>query len=385
MVGAIGYLRSRRRLWSAAGLWTGLLLLGFNAYLAAAVYVPQYRVRNDFRVSYGIARWTLGHGFAGIYDLAVQRASVAALGAGFNWQPFPNPPPLAWAVSLLAPLPFEAALVAWSVVLFAALVGTWALTAPGAGLGRAAHLALWLTCFPVAFGLMVGQPDALVVIAVAGAVVLERRLPVVAGLLLSVMWIKPQLAVLVPVCLLFAGRSRVVVGWAAASIVIAIVAFAQLGATGVRSYLDLLDLASQWVPTERYTLAGICPPAAVWALRAVVVLLCAVIAFRRRRSAAGAVVATGIVGSLLITPHIGVQDFALLILAAWLVLREGASVWQVGIFAAGYAILELIVAEPSWPVVLLEGVLLLSLAVWPERLPEGRLGVDALQPLPARG
>jgi len=47
------------------------------------------------------------------------------------------------------------------VLLLGALVLAWYLAAPGGSLTRAAHLAMLLGVFPVAFGVMVGQPVAL--------------------------------------------------------------------------------------------------------------------------------------------------------------------------------------------------------------------------------
>ena len=49
------FFRARTRLWAVAGLWTGVLLTAFNLYAAFATYIPQYLVRNDFRLIYGAA------------------------------------------------------------------------------------------------------------------------------------------------------------------------------------------------------------------------------------------------------------------------------------------------------------------------------------------
>src|SRR2546421_38517 len=134
MPALVDFLRTRTRLWSVAGLWTGLLLSGFNLYAAAV---------------------------------------------------------LAWWVA-----------------------------APGDRLARAAHLALFLGLFPTAFGLMVGQPVALVAAVLAGSWwAAERNKPVLAGLVLSLTAIKPQVALLVPLCLLVSGHGRVFAAWLAATAV----------------------------------------------------------------------------------------------------------------------------------------------------------------------
>src|SRR5260370_9969977 len=159
------YVRARTRLWAVAGLWGGLLLVGTDVYFAVVTYIPQYRVRNDFRLMYGAALTGLHQGYSHLYDLAAQKQAVEGLGAGFYWSPFLNPPPLVWLVTPLTILPFTAALFVWTALLLGALVLAWYLAAPGSRLTRAAHLAMLLGSFPVASVLMVGQPFALIAAA----------------------------------------------------------------------------------------------------------------------------------------------------------------------------------------------------------------------------
>src|ERR1019366_10207425 len=98
------------------------------------------------------------------------------------------------------------------------------LVAPPGRLAKAAHLALMLGLFPVAFGVMVGQPGALIAAAVATCWwLMSRNRPVVAGLALSLIVLKPQLALLVPICLLVAGHARTFGAWLAASLFIGLV------------------------------------------------------------------------------------------------------------------------------------------------------------------
>src|SRR3989442_9152886 len=218
----VQYFRERVRLWSVAGLWGGILLTGFNLYAATSTYIPQFRIRNDFRLVYGAALDAWTYGYSHLYDLTAQKAVVEGLGAGTYWSPFLNPPTLAWIATPFLLLPFEVALVLWTLLIVAAAFLAWRLAAPGAGLTRAAHLALFLGLFPTAFGLMVGQPVALVAAAVAMAWWLaDRKRPVLAGLALSLIAIKPQLALLVPLCLLVSGHRRIFVVWLAATAVVA--------------------------------------------------------------------------------------------------------------------------------------------------------------------
>ena len=77
--------------------------------------------------------------------------------------------------------------------------------------------------------------------------------------------------------------------------------------------------------------------------------------------------AAGIVGSLLATPYLGFQDFLMLVVAGWLVLRGGATSWQVGLMVAGYAMLQLALVVLAIPILLAEAILLASLAWRPAR------------------
>ncbi len=360
------YLRQRTRLWAVAGIWTGVLLTAFNAYAAAVTYVPQFRVRNDFRLVYGAALDGWRNGYGHLYDLAAQKTAVEGLGQGTYWSPYLNPPPLAWLATPFLAAPFEVAILLWSALLIGATLLAWRLTAPGSALARYAHLALFVGLFPTAYGLMVGQPVVLVAAVVAVSWWLaESRRDVLAGLALSLIVLKPQLALLVPLCLLVAGRWRIFGAWLAATVVIGAIALVMLGGEGLHRYRDALSLASQWEPTRRYAIAGplgLGPQ--VYAVEVVVVAVAALAAWRHRSDAVGHLYVAGIVASLLFTPYVGFQDFAMLVVAGWLLLRSGATSPQVALLVAGYVLLELSLLVLAVPVLLAETALLLSLA-WP--------------------
>jgi len=360
----VQYFRERTRLWAAAGLWGGSLLLAFNLYAAVATYIPQYQVRNDFRLIYGAALNGWQNGYGHLYDLAAQKAVVEGLGWGTYWSPYLNPPTLAWFATPFLAMPFEAALFLWTLLIAGAALLGWRLVAPGSGLTRAAHLALFLGLFPTAFGLMVGQSVALVAAAVAVAWWLaSHKRPVLAGLALSLIAIKPQLALLVPLCLLVAGHGRMFAAWLSATAVMVAVALVLLGPEGLQRYRDALALAAQWEPTRRYAIAGplgLGPQ--LYAVQAVVVAVAVVAAWRQRNTGPARPIATGILASLLFTPYVGFQDFAMLVIAGWLLIRSGATSVQVALLVIGYALLELALVVLAVPILLAEAALLLSLA-----------------------
>jgi hypothetical protein len=353
-------------MWAVAGLWTGILLVAFDLYAAAVEFIPQYRFRNDFRLIYGaaLAAWTNGYGH--LYDLTAQKTATESLGSGIYWQPYLNPPPLAWLATPFLAFPFEIALLAWSVLLLLAAWIAWRLAAPGARLTRLAHLALFVGVFPTAFGLMVGQPVALVAAVVAVSWWLaEHKRPVPAGVVLSLIVLKPQLALLVPLCLLVAARWRILLAWLGSSAVIGVVALVMLGGDGLQRYRDVLSLASQWAPTRTFAVAGpLGLGAQLYAVEVVVIVIAAVAAWQHRRGDVGRLYVTGLVASLLFTPYVGFQDFAILIVASWLLIRSGVTSLQVALMVVGYALLELALIVQAVPILIVEGALLLSLA-WP--------------------
>ncbi len=355
-------------MWAAAGLWTGILLTAFNLYATLGTYVPQFRVRNDFRLIYGAALDGWQNGYGHLYDLASQKTAVEGLGHGTYWSPFLNPPPLAWVATPFLVLPFEVAIMLWTALLIGATLLAWRLAAPGDGLGRAAHLALFAGLFPTAFGLMVGQPVALVAAAVAVSWWLgDHRRPVLAGLALSTIAIKPQLALLVPLCLLVAGRGKMFGAWLAATAAIVVVTLVLLGGDGLQRYRDVLSMASQWEPTRRYAIAGplgLGPQ--VYAVEAIVVVVAAAAAWRNRNEAVARLYAIGIVASLLFTPYVGFQDFAMLVVAGWLLMRSGATSVQVALMVIGYALLELALVVLAVPILIAESCFLLSM-LWSRR------------------
>ena len=356
------FFRRRTRLWAVAGLWTGILLSAFNLYAAFVTYIPQYLVRNDFRLMYGAALDGWQNGYAHLYDLVAQKAAVESLGA--YWSPFLNPPPLAWIATPFLLAPFDVAIVLWTVLVVGAAYFAWRVASPGGVLVRLAHLALFFGLFPTAYGLLVGQPVALVAAVVAGAWWLaQRKRPVAAGIVLSLSAVKPQLALLVPLCLLVSGHRRMFVAWLGASAVIGVVALALLGADGLQRYREVLSLASQWEPTRRYAIAGplgLGPQ--VYVVEALVVAVAVVAAWRQRGLRPERPIATGLVASLLFTPYVGFQDFAMLVVAGWLLIRSGVTSVQVVLLVVGYALLELALVVLAVPILVAEGLLLLSLA-----------------------
>ena len=160
------------------------------------------------------------------------------------------------------------------------------------------------------------------------------------------------------------GHGRVFGAWLAATRVRGLVALAMLGGEGLTRYREALGLASQWQITRSYAVSGLIgsgPQLYVAELVAVALSLAA--AWRWRGHGTAIPIAAGLVGSLLFTPYVGFQDFAMLVIAGWLVLREQPAPLQVGLLVIGFVLLQLVLVVLSVPIILGEVVLLASL-VW---------------------
>ena len=377
----VSYFARRKRLWSTVGVLVGALLVVRAIADAVYVYVPEYRFRNDFRLLYGAVLTTLHHGYSHLYDPIAQRAAVEGLGPGFYWSLFLNPPPLVWLATPLGALPFSVAIILWTILLLASAALTWYLAAPGAGLAKAGLGLMWLGVVPVSFGIGVGQSVVLVAAAAATAWWLaEHDHPVWSGLALSLIAFKPQLALFVPLCLAVSGHARVFGAWLIATVFMALIALALLGHDGVARFREALAVASQWEITRSYAVSGLIGAGPqLYLAQATVAVATLAAAWRWRGHGTAIPIAAGITGSLLFTPYVGFQDFAMLVLAGWLVARAHPTSWQVALLVVGFALLQLVLTVLAVPILAVE-VLLLASLIWqaPRHLPrEARVSLRA--------
>ncbi len=378
----MGASRRWRNLGVAAGALTAAMFALFDLYQWALAYAGD-RFHNDFTFYYVAARIGLAHGWHSIYDLGLQQAELNAVGSGITVAElarYISPPPVAWVALPFTALPYEVAYGAWSALLLAALVLTWYLAAPGRGPARLILLAAAVGWLPVIYGLQLGQPGLLVALGVAASYALLPRRPFVAGLALGAMALKPQLAFLVPLALLAAGQRRAFVGSAVALGVLALASAAALGADGVRVYLGRLSFASS-VPVNReltlaYLLGDAARPAQIF-IAAWTMLL----AYRGRGRGLEWTYAIALLGGMLATPYVHLDDLVMLGLAGWLFLR--AEPRTAGLVLAFAVLIE---GEPFWGPAAVIGVevgalIVLSAAV----LRRGQPAPDsAEQPAPGR-
>jgi hypothetical protein len=325
----------------ASGRRRNLLVAGAAAAAVAAagydlkIWIDGYladNFHNDVTFYIAGARVGLSHGWSNLYDLNLQQEQLAAIGSAIRVAQlarYVSPPPLAWLMVPLTPLPFRLAYWLWSLLLLMALGLTWKLAAPGQGRIRLIHLAAAIGWLPVIYGLTLGQPVLFVAAGVAGCyALLLRDRQVAAGAAISLLVLKPQVAFLVPAALLVTGRWRAFSAAAVVLIVLAILSALALGANGVAVYEQRLSFASTVHENQSQTLAPLIGNLqATRAAQAVVALWTLGLAYRLRARGPGVILAVALVGGLAASPYVHWGDLTMLGLAGWLYLRSTSQRW----------------------------------------------------------
>ncbi len=238
--------------------------------------------------------------------------------AGGRYAPFLNPPLAALLVVPLAVLPAPLGFALFALASVAAIgISHRVLTA---GLGCPPYpTALALLAVPGILGLALGQWAALLTLALVLALRLLVRRPVLAGLLLSLLLIKPQYLWLVPVMLALTGRWRALAGLAAGGALMAASSLALVGSTQSAAWLSAALTAGSDQLTMTFGLPGLVAgpfgASAAHLAFALGALAVAAAALRwRRRLAARPELALAVFVclSLVFAPHVLVQDYLVL-------------------------------------------------------------------------
>ena len=314
-----------RNLGVAAGAAAATPFAVWDLYKWVEAYASDH-FHNDFTFYVAAARIGIARGWPSIYDLSIQQAELDAMGSRIHIAElarYISPPPVAWLALPLSPLPYEVGYWVWSFLLLGALGWTWYLAAPGRGGERFLHLVAALAWVPVIYGLQLGQPGLFVALGVGGSYALLRSgHQLSAGLALGVLALKPQLGFLIPMALLVSGRYRAFAGSAAALAGLVALSAIAVGPGGTETYLERLNFAAG-VPVNReltvaplvgdLTITRILQVAfAIWALALV---------YRFRKRSIEWVFVIAIVGGILASPYLHLDDLVMLGLAAWLYLK----------------------------------------------------------------
>jgi len=309
--------------------------------LVAGALVLDVAIRNDpisvdFHTYLAAARAGIRDGWSHLYDQSLVAAEQREVAPHLTVQPYLSPPSVAFLVSPLTALPYDAAYAVWAVLTLAALAAALALSATSAGLWRWVGVAGALGPWWVMHAVNLGQVVPLVAAgAVVGWRLLRDRRDVLAGLAFSTLLLKPNTALLVPVALLFAARYRALVAWLGAAVVVGLVSVALLGPDGVAAYAAQLrgPLPAGADSATLHGALGVSGGLAV-ALRLVIVAAVAAGAYLLRATPTVAI-PLALVGSLLVAPYLHGSDLCVLSAAAWMVWEERPTVpWRAALGVA---------------------------------------------------
>src|SRR5260370_26966332 len=127
----------------------------------------------------------------------------------------------------------------------------------------------------------------------------------------------------VPFVLLLSGRWRITAGWTVTSGVLAIASLLVIGTQGVSDYRSLLAEAQTVVNNRFFTWAYVVGPGpASYAIQVVVIALGLVAAYFNRHASLARLIALGLLVSCVSATYWHLQDFAILVGAAWLFIRD---------------------------------------------------------------
>jgi len=288
----------------------------------------------DFRVFWAGARLALEGDPLAAFDPA-RLAEVYGSGGSTGWMPWAYPPGF---LALLLPfglLPFAPAWAAFTLVSLAAL---FLAARPFTG-GRSA-LGLALALAPAMLpALLIGQTTLLWAAGLLGALAaLREDRPILAGILIGLLTLKPQLGLLIPVALVAAGLWRAILSATLTALVVLAGATAWTGAAYLPRMLDMMQthfhavragVASEKMlvsPYSAMTGLGLAEPLAMTVQGALTLLAAALVALAwRRREIGFDLRAAVLVAAIpLSTPYLWHYEAGLLAPAALLMVRAGA-------------------------------------------------------------
>jgi hypothetical protein len=185
---------------------------------------------SDFMAFWSAARLTVMGDPAGAYD-NLKMGVVQAPFRDQTWFSFHNPPPFLAVVAPFGLLPLPAAIVLWVVSTYALWLFAASRLLPGAIWPIAAFPAAMVCAWHAQNGLLTAA------LLIGGVVLLDRR-PVIAGILLGALVIKPHLALLIPVALIAARSWRAFAGAAGSSLGLLMLSWLLFGQETMRAFVD---------------------------------------------------------------------------------------------------------------------------------------------------
>jgi len=170
---------------------------------------------------------------AAAYDPGAFRAGLAERQKGLLWL---NPPHAFFIMAPIAALPYGAAKAVWLVLNIAATAGVLAI----AGLRSRAFLALAVLSPAMLVSTMLLQLGGFIALGLAAALVLAPRRPILAGVILAFLTMKPQYGLMAPLFLIATGQWRAIISAVAATALLVAASVALFGAESWLAFFESL-------------------------------------------------------------------------------------------------------------------------------------------------
>ena len=235
---------------AALGIAPVFLLLG----LAAAVQAFRGGFSPDFLSYWAAGRMAAGGDAASAYDIARHHAIEAAAVPRAGQLPFAYPPTFLLLLLPFGLLPFGIAFAAWvAITLMLYLIAAW----------RLIDLRLAIAQAAAAANLVIGQNGFLTAaIFIRGTALIERR-PLLAGAILGLLSVKPQLALLLPVALIAGREWRALLGAVLSSVTLLGLAFVLFGGGAFDGFRAMAGQSAQWLSGSRWPWGELASPFAL--------------------------------------------------------------------------------------------------------------------------
>ena len=288
-------------------------LLQIILYAAAARTVQPKE--SDFPAFYSAARiWASGHN---PYDLEAQ-CSVQEPIRGVPCLPFAHPPVLLPLISLVSNEDFTASYYRWLLVLVLVtavcilplycLCAEWKLSVQT------------ILFFPIVVAITFGQDTPFILLGVLLWIwLLNSKREVLAGLALSIAVLKPQIAILLAVPLLFS-RPKAFAGFLLGTVILGVYSFALVGLEGFRGALRIVEVMSQGRgygvnPHAMQNAAALLVRSglsAVWSWPVFVLGIIAISIYWKKKGTSLRELSAGIIVALFTAPHLHFHDLSLM-------------------------------------------------------------------------
>jgi hypothetical protein len=218
--------------------------LSFVSASAVAVIIL-YSVHNpvDFLSYWAAGRLTIGGHAASAYDIEIHKAVELTAAPLTGLIPFPYPPPFLFVVSPFGLVPFWVAFPAW--ILMTGIVYVLAVR-------RACPLPYALAHPSVLSNSLIGQNAFLTSAIFIGGTELVARRPYLAGAILGLLVIKPQLAILLPVAMLAGREWKVILGACISVCALLLLALVFFGPASYQGFFQILPFYSEAIRESRW-------------------------------------------------------------------------------------------------------------------------------------